>query len=113
MRNSRGLGAIATLFVACSGDVPSESTLGEVDGALSSLAQRILGCERVSSTPSQSDWTLASGSSGALSSSSQHTEGSKSLGISNLGYAKIVSAPMDALGAVSSTLSFDVLEAIS
>jgi hypothetical protein len=67
--------------------------------------ERILGFERVSAAPADSDWKT---SGGLLSTGAPPSEGAQALGISNIGWALLESAPLSALGAVSSSAKLDV-----
>jgi len=98
------LPALAAL--ACSGIDDSESTLSTFELGIS--VDRVLGFEVVSSNPAQSDWVFGPGSSGSLSSSTTHTEGLKSLQISNLGWAQVQSTRIGPLGQVGANATFDL-----
>jgi RHS repeat-associated protein len=95
--------------LSCSSDQTWDEPGAVEEGALSATDLRVLGFERVSATPSASDWTLASGSSGVLSQATAHTEGARSLGVANVGWAQLVSARIGPLGIVSQKLSLDLL----
>jgi len=98
------LPALAAL--ACSGGDASEESLSTLELGIS--VDQVLGFEVVSSNPAQSDWVFGPGSSGSLSSSTTHTEGLKSLQISNLGWAQIQSTRIGPLGQVGANATFDI-----
>ena len=104
----KAFGWACILGVVCLGaacDEPQgEEKLGEARQALTTN-ERILGFERVSATPSESDWLTTGGS---LSSASPATEGAHALGIANIGWAQLESSPLSALGSVSTSLKLDV-----
>jgi len=98
------LPALAAL--ACSGGDASEESLSIVESGIS--VDQVLGFEVVSSNQTQSDWILGPGSSGSLSSSTTHTQGLKSLQISNLGWAQIQSTRIGPLGQVGTNATLDL-----
>lgn len=99
-----GVVGIVLVGAACGDQRSSDEDVGASQQRLTSN-QRILGFERVSSDPAQSDWTATGG---ALSSSATSTEGTHSLGVGNIGWAQLTSAPLTALGSVSAGVRFDL-----
>src|SRR5688572_3519688 len=97
---------VASMFVvfavAC-GQRDSTDT-GKLYEQLTSV-DRVLGFESVGA-----DWTLAPGSSGTLTSETQHTEGTTSAKVSGLGWAQLQSTTLiGPLGATSNTATFDIM----
>lgn len=99
-----GVVCLVVVGAACGEQRDTGEDVGVSQQRLSSN-QHILGFERVSSDPTQSDWVTTGG---GLSSSATFTEGSHALGIANIGWAQLTSAPLSALGSVSSSVRFDV-----
>jgi hypothetical protein len=95
--------AIGFALAACS-DRSSPESLGHTSQALTAAQQRIFGFEAVG--PGSSDWTT---SSGTLSQSTRHVEGSSSLAIANGGNAEIKSAALSSLGPVADKVTLDLL----
>src|SRR5689334_15953574 len=77
--------AAACLSVACGDEGQRPEDVLRAAQALTTTQARILGFE------STADWTVSSGTKQA---SAQHVEGTASLGISGIGYADILSAPL-------------------
>ena len=95
----------AVVFLGAACDEPQDNEdLSEQRQNLTSN-DRILGFERVSATPAQSDWTTTGG---ALSASASATQGAKALGLANIGWAQLQSAPLSALGSVGAKVKFDL-----
>jgi len=115
MKNRRVVSWVLVSLVAvgaCAGDTSVEDVetkdagemgAGETDDIETirselTVAQRVLTFERVSSTPSQSDWILGPGSSGTISSTTTRTEGARALQIANLGFAQLQSVLIGPVG---------------
>src|SRR5687767_10946767 len=97
------LATAVVCLVACSGDQRSEA-LGVVSQSLTAAQQRVLGFESVGA--GSTDWST---SSGALSQSTRHVEGARSLAIANSGNTTITSAALSSLGPVADKLTLDLL----
>src|SRR5690349_7341653 len=106
-RSSHGFLLCALAVLACSSGGGSDEYVSGVALGLSTV-DRVLGFEQVSATPAQSDWTLGPGSSGTLTSSSTHSEGSSSLQLSNVGWAQIQSVRIGPLGQVATSAKLDL-----
>lgn len=95
---------VAIVLAACSSGHPLGERVGSTSQALTPAQQRILGFESVGG--GSADWTSTSGT---LSQSTQHVEGSGSLAISNSGSTTITSAALSSLGPVADRLTLDLL----
>jgi RHS repeat-associated protein len=99
-----GIAAFGVFLAACSSDQGAREIVGSASQALTSVQQRVLGFEAVGS--GSTDWTT---SSGTLSQSARHADGSGSLAIAHGGNATITSAALSSLGAVANKISVDLL----
>ena len=94
--------AVGMALVACSDQASPPEVVGQSSQALTSAQQRILGFESVGA--GSTDWTTTSGT---LSQSTRHAEGSGSLAIANGGNAEIKSAALSSLGPVADKLTLE------